>query len=118
MGTAVLFILSMSYGKKDDSGRFVPSEVFGTEKKWPAELVLLALGFLGPEDELLGQLKIARDERSNIKATYKDHRTNIPSVFAAGDARRGQSLVVWAIKEGREAARECDKYLMGKSMLP
>jgi len=104
--------------KKDKNGKMSFEEVPGTEKIWPAQLVLLALGFLGPEHELLNQLKIETDERSNAKAEYGKYTTNIEGVFAAGDARRGQSLVVWAINEGREAARECDKYLMGSSNLP
>ncbi len=85
----------------------------GTEKVWPAQLVLLAMGFLGPEDLLLGQLGVERDERSNVRAAWK-YRTNLPGVFSAGDMRRGQSLVVWAIHEGRGAAREVDRYLMGE----
>jgi len=80
--------------------------------------VLLALGFLGPEQHLLEQLNIETDDRSNAKAEYGKYNTNIESVFAAGDARRGQSLIVWAINEGREAARECDRYLMGHTDLP
>lgn len=97
------------------SGRLVPHEIPGTEKVWPAQLVLLAMGFLGPEDQLLEQLQIDRDERSNVKAEYGQFATNIPGVFAAGDMRRGQSLVVWAINEGRGAAREIDRYLMGET---
>jgi glutamate synthase (NADPH/NADH) small chain len=80
--------------------------------------VLLALGFLGPEETLLSQLGVERDERSNAKAEYGRFATNIKGVFAAGDMRRGQSLVVWAINEGRSAARECDRYLMGSTNLP
>ena len=93
-------------------------EISGTEERWPAELVLLALGYLGPEDNLLDQLEVDRDERSNAKADYGKYNTSIEGVFAAGDARRGQSLIVWAINEGREAARECDRYLMGSTDLP
>ena len=104
--------------RKNAEGRMTFDEVPGTEKVWPAQLVLLALGFLGPEQELLNQMKIETDERSNAKAEYGKYATNIEGVFAAGDARRGQSLVVWAINEGREAARECDKFLMGSSNLP
>jgi glutamate synthase (NADPH) small chain len=104
--------------KKDERGRLAPVEIRGSEKVRPAQLILLALGFLGPESELLEQLEIARDERSNILAPYSKFETNIPGVFAAGDARRGQSLVVWAINEGRGAARECDRYLMGATDLP
>lgn len=101
-----------------ENGRTSFRENPGTEKVWPAHLVLLALGFLGPEDYLLETLKIERDDRSNAKAEYGKFRTNIEGVFAAGDARRGQSLVVWAINEGRQAARECDLYLMGETDLP
>ena len=102
----------------DDKGRFVPVEVPGSERVSPAQLVLLAMGFLGPEDALLEQLGVARDARSNVKADYGRYTTSLPGVFAAGDARRGQSLVVWAFNEGREAARECDRYLMGETNLP
>ena len=76
------------------------------------------MGFLGPEEALLEQLGVARDARSNVKADYGKYATSVPGVFAAGDARRGQSLVVWAFNEGREAARECDRYLMGETNLP
>jgi glutamate synthase (NADPH/NADH) small chain len=81
-------------------------------------LVLLAMGFLGPEDTALKSLSVERDERSNAKAEHGKFTTNVPGVFAAGDMRRGQSLVVWAINEGRGAARECDRYLMGETNLP
>jgi glutamate synthase (NADPH/NADH) small chain len=104
--------------QKDDNGRFVPKEVPGTEKIVPCQLVLLAMGFLGPEDQLLQQLGVERDERSNVKARHGVYTTSIPGVFAAGDCRRGQSLVVWAFNEGRGAARECDRYLMGQTDLP
>ena len=104
--------------KKDKEGRVVFDEVPGTEKVWPADLVLLALGYLGPEQQLLSQLTVETDDRTNAKAEYGKYTTNVEKVFAAGDARRGQSLVVWAINEGREAARECDKFLMGYSNLP
>jgi glutamate synthase (NADPH/NADH) small chain len=103
---------------KDDKGRFMPKEVTGTEKIVPCQLVLLAMGFLGPEEQLLKQLSVACDERTNIKAEYGQYATNLPNVFAAGDCRRGQSLVVWAFNEGRGAARECDRYLMGSTDLP
>jgi glutamate synthase (NADPH/NADH) small chain len=95
-----------------------PREIPGSEKVWPAQLVLLCMGFLGPEDGLLDQLGLERDERSNVKAGYNKFTTNLKGVFAAGDMRRGQSLVVWAINEGRGAARECDRYLMGTTHLP
>jgi glutamate synthase (NADPH/NADH) small chain len=94
-----------------------PQEIPGTERVWPAQLVLLAMGFLGPEDTVLGQLGVERDGRSNAKAEYGTFATSVPGVFAAGDMRRGQSLVVWAINEGRGAAREVDLYLMGETHL-
>jgi glutamate synthase (NADPH/NADH) small chain len=103
---------------KDAQGRFVPQEVPGTEKILPTQLVLLAMGFLGPEQPLLDALGIERDPRTNIKAEYNKYKTNNPKVFAAGDCRRGQSLVVWAFNEGRGAARECDRFLMGHTNLP
>ena len=88
----------------------------GSEKIWPCELALLALGFTGPEKTLSDQLGIEIDMRNNYKA--KNYQTNIPNIFTAGDMRRGQSLIVWAISEGREAAREVDDYLMGFTNLP
>jgi glutamate synthase (NADPH/NADH) small chain len=102
----------------EDGSRPTMKEVPGTEKVWPAQLVLLAMGFLGPEDAVLEQLGIERDDRSNAKAEYGEFATSVPGVFAAGDMRRGQSLIVWAIAEGRQAARECDRYLMGETELP
>ena len=104
--------------EKDDKGRFVPKEIPGTEKEYPAQLVLLAMGFLGPEETLVQSLGLEVDGRSNFKAAYDKYATSIEGVFAAGDCRRGQSLVVWAINEGRGAARECDRYLMGVTELP
>jgi len=104
--------------EKNDKGQFVPKEIAGTEKIRPAQLVLLAMGFLGPEQPLLEQLGVERDPRSNAKAEFNKYATNVPGVFAAGDCRRGQSLVVWAFNEGRGAARECDRYLMGQTDLP
>ncbi len=96
----------------------VPTEIPGTDKVWKADLVLLALGFLGPEDPVLEQLQVERDQRSNAGAEHGDYHTSLDGVFAAGDIRRGQSLIVWAIHEGRGAARECDRYLMGSTDLP
>ena len=103
---------------KDENGRFVPKEVPGTEKVWPAQLVLLSMGFLGPEQPIIEQLSLDQDPRSNINAVYDKYHTSVEGVFAAGDCRRGQSLVVWAINEGRGAAREVDHWLMGETMLP
>ncbi len=101
-----------------DHGRLVPKEIPGSERVIPAQLVLLAMGFLGPEQTLLEGLEVETDVRSNVKADFGRYATSLPGVFAAGDARRGQSLIVWAIREGREAARECDRFLMGSSTLP
>jgi glutamate synthase (NADPH/NADH) small chain len=103
---------------KNEKGQYVPKEVPGTEQVRPVQLVLLAMGFLGPEQPLLDALNVERDARTNIKADFEKYSTNIKGVFAAGDCRRGQSLVVWAFNEGRGAARECDRYLMGETSLP
>jgi glutamate synthase (NADPH) small chain len=104
--------------ERNEKGQFVPKHVPGTEKVLPAQLVLLAMGFLGPEQPLLDALNVERDMRSNVKAEYGNYATSIPGVFAAGDCRRGQSLIVWAFNEGRGAARACDEFLMGHSDLP
>jgi glutamate synthase (NADPH/NADH) small chain len=101
-----------------DNGKFQMRDVPGSERVFPAQLVLLAMGFLGPEDQLLQKLGVERDPRTNVKAEHGKFATSIPGVFAAGDMRRGQSLIVWAINEGRGAARECDRYLMGETVLP
>ena len=101
-----------------ENGRFASQEIPNTEKRWPAQLVLLAMGFLGPEQGLLAQLGVGVNGRSNIQASETDYMTNVEGIFAAGDGRRGQSLVVWAIREGRGAARECDRWLMGETDLP
>jgi glutamate synthase (NADPH/NADH) small chain len=104
--------------EKNERGQFVPKPLPGTAKVLPAQLVLLAMGFLGPEQPLLEALQIERDPRSNVKAEFERYTTNVKGIFAAGDCRRGQSLVVWAFNEGRGVARECDRYLMGKTCLP
>jgi len=93
-------------------------EIPGTEKEWTCELALLALGFTGSETNLADQFGLEIDPRTNIKASAKDYKTNIDGVFVAGDQRRGQSLIVWAISEGRQAAYHVDTYLMGVSALP
>ncbi|NVN98454.1 MAG: glutamate synthase subunit beta [Geobacteraceae bacterium] len=116
-GIAAVNTIEVSWGK-NEQGQFVPKQLPGTEKRIPADLVLLAMGFLGPEQQLLESLGAARDQRSNIVAEYGNYTTSIPGIFAAGDCRRGQSLVVWAFNEGRGAARECDRFLMGTSELP
>jgi glutamate synthase (NADPH/NADH) small chain len=101
-----------------EGGRAVPREIPGTEREWPAKLVLLALGFLGPETGgLLAQLGVRVDERGNVSVD-EEKRTSVPKVFAAGDMARGQSLVVWAIADGRRAARGVDRFLMGETALP
>lgn len=122
-------IVSDSYGQvkevhtiqarviKKSNGQVYVQELAGTEKVWPADLILVAIGYAGTEVNLLERLGVAHQNQL-AKAEYGDYRTNIDGVFAAGDMRRGQSLIVWAIHEGREAARECDKYLMGASQLP
>jgi glutamate synthase (NADPH/NADH) small chain len=90
----------------------------GSEREIPCELVLLSMGFLHPQHKgIIDNLDIEKDERGNVKATEKNYQTSLPKVFAAGDVRRGQSLVVWAISEGRECARKVDEFLMGYSLL-
>ena len=103
---------------KEENGRFSPHEVEGSEREIPAQLALLAMGFLGPEHTIADELGLELDERSNVKAEYGQFATSLEGVFAAGDMRRGQSLVVWAINEGRAAAREYDRFLMGETALP
>lgn len=102
---------------KQDGGRMLMEEVPGSEFELECDLVLLALGFLGPEpDGIVSELGLKLDQRGNIACD--NYHSSVPGVFAAGDARRGQSLVVWAIWEGRECARAVDTYLMGESFLP
>jgi glutamate synthase (NADPH/NADH) small chain len=103
---------------KDAAGRNIMREIPGSEETWKADLVFLALGFLGPEAETLDAFGLEKDARSNIKADYGVFAASREKIFAAGDARRGQSLVVWAIHEGRKSARAVDEFLMGKTMLP
>ncbi len=99
-------------------GKWNMEEVAGTEKTWEADLVLLSMGFLGPEHYVSNHVGIEYDNRSNYKADYGKYATSVKGVYAAGDCRRGQSLVVWGINEGREAAREIDRDLMGATSLP
>lgn len=104
---------------KNEKGQWQMKEVPDSEKTYPCQLVLLAMGFLGPEPYATKELDLVKDPRSNIKTAGDGaYRTSMDKVFAAGDCRRGQSLVVWAISEGRQAAREVDEFLMGESMLP
>ena len=94
------------------------AEVPGTEKTWECDMVLLALGFTGSEPTIVEQLGLEMDNRTNVKGSASNYMTNVPGVFVAGDMRRGQSLIVWAISEGRQAAHYIDSYLMGSSNLP
>jgi glutamate synthase (NADPH/NADH) small chain len=105
--------------QRDASGAMRMSEVPGSEFEMKADLVLLAMGFTGPGDTgLVEQFGVERDARTNVRASTDDYRTSVPKVFAAGDMRRGQSLVVWAIREGRQCAQAIDAFLMGSSLLP
>lgn len=108
-------LVSLEPKKDEKTGRMNMVPVEGSEKEIPAELVLIAAGFLGSEKYVTDAFKVNVDARTNVETT--DHATSIPKVFAAGDMRRGQSLVVWAIREGREAAKAVDKYLMGYTNL-
>ncbi len=103
---------------RNEQGALFPKPVEGTERVIPAQLCLLAMGFLGPETTVIEQLELEKDSRSNIKAEHGKFATSVPRVFSCGDCRRGQSLVVWAINEGRGCAREVDRFLMGKTTLP
>ncbi len=103
---------------KEPGKRPILKEIDGTEKEWTCDLALLALGFTGSETAIAEQLGLQMDGRTNIQASISDYKTNVPGVFVAGDQRRGQSLIVWAISEGRQAAHHIDTYLMGSSSLP
>ena len=103
---------------KSEDGRWNMEEVAGSEKVWDADLIMLSMGFTGPEHYVSDAINLDYDDRSNYKAEYGQYTTNVEGVFTAGDCRRGQSLVVWGINEGREAAREIDSFLMGSSSLP
>ncbi|VAW51285.1 Glutamate synthase [NADPH] small chain [hydrothermal vent metagenome] len=108
--------IEVQWAKVD--GQWNMTEVEGSEKIWQAELVLLSMGFLGPEHYVSDQVNLKYDVRSNYQAEHGKYTTSIEGVYAAGDCRRGQSLVVWGINEGREAAREIDCFLMGDTLLP
>ncbi|XP_043207721.1 glutamate synthase [NADH]-like isoform X1 [Amphibalanus amphitrite] len=104
---------------KDDEGRWQLKEQPDTEQVFKADLVILAMGFLGPEADLIKQMELEQDPRSNVKTPPGKYNTSLPGVFAAGDCRRGQSLIVWAISEGRQVARQVDEFLSdGLTMLP
>ncbi|MBA3775109.1 MAG: glutamate synthase subunit beta [Betaproteobacteria bacterium] len=118
-GKVERLIASRVEWRKDAQGQMRMVEVAGSEFAMRADLILLAMGFTGPvATGLLDQFGVDRDARSNVKADTESYRTSVPQVFAAGDMRRGQSLVVWAIREGRQAARSVDEFLMGSSLLP
>jgi NADPH-dependent glutamate synthase beta subunit-like oxidoreductase len=108
--------IDVDWSRPGDKAPF--TEVPGTEREWEAELILLSMGFLGPEQYLAEQLNIETTERSNFDAGWGDFRTSDAKVFTAGDCRRGQSLIVWAIAEGRGCAHAVDEHLMGYSDLP
>ncbi|KAG0268715.1 glutamate synthase [NADH] [Actinomortierella ambigua] len=103
---------------QDDKGRWSMKEVAGSEQYFQADLVLLSMGFMGPESELLKGLGVKQDMRSNIETPKDGYTTSVPGVFAAGDCRRGQSLIVWGINEGRQCARQVDEFLTGSTLLP
>ncbi len=114
-----LHAVRVRWSAPDAQGRRSPEEIPGSDFEMPADLVLLAMGFVHPvQDGLLRDLGVRLDARGNVAANTKEYATSEPGVFAAGDVRRGQSLVVWAISEGREAARAVDRYLVGESHLP
>ena len=104
--------------ERNAEGRMQCVEIPGSEKEWPCELALLALGFTGSEKSLAEELGVSLTNRGNLDAPESNYATAVPGIFAAGDQRRGQSLIVWAISEGREAAYHIDSYLMGSSSLP
>ncbi len=113
-----LRVVDLEWKTPEGGGPASFAEKAGTEREIPCELALLAMGFVHPQHEgLIKQLDVDLDERGNVKATEQSFQTSIPKIFTAGDMRRGQSLVVWAISEGRECARKVDEYLMGSSVL-
>ena len=114
---ALARVVTVRLEPRKDNGRQVMAEIPGSEEELPCQLLLVAAGFLGPEDYTADAFGVARDGRSNVSTVPGGHATAVKKVFAAGDMRRGQSLVVWAIAEGRAAARETDEYLMGYSNL-
>ncbi len=110
--------VQVQWTRNEEDGRWQMQEVDGSEREWPADLVLLSMGFVSPEHYVSEAVGIELDERGNYQAAYDQYVTSVEGVYAAGDCRRGQSLVVWAINEGRGAAREIDRYLMGSTELP
>ncbi|CAG8470800.1 12777_t:CDS:2 [Funneliformis mosseae] len=108
----------VEWTKDPVTGRWSMKEVIGSEQFFQADLIFLALGFMGPEEKLINSLGLKVDARTNIETFKGKYSTAVPGIFAAGDCRRGQSLIVWGINEGRQAAREVDQYLMGNTNLP
>lgn len=113
-----LVAVRVEWKKDKATGQMKMQEVAGSQFELPADLVLLAMGFVSPVKSVLDAFKVDTDPRGNARANTDDYRTSVDKVFAAGDMRRGQSLVVWAIREGRQCARSVDEYLMGESVLP
>jgi glutamate synthase (NADPH/NADH) small chain len=113
-----LVVARVEWIKDEASGQLKMQEVKGSEFDIKADLVLLAMGFVAPESNVLTAFGVEQDARGNVRANTDDYRTSLANVFAAGDMRRGQSLVVWAIREGRQCARAVDEFLMGVSELP
>ncbi|MCB1063960.1 MAG: glutamate synthase subunit beta [Verrucomicrobiae bacterium] len=112
-----LELVRIEWVRDEETERYMPREIEGSNRTIKADLILLAMGFLGPEQTIVEKLGLKTDARSNVDAAFEKYTTSVDGVFAAGDMRRGQSLVVWAINEGRGAARECDRYLMGTTQL-
>ena len=118
-GKVISLIIKKVNWEKTEDGSMKLKEVDGTEEKLTADLVLLAMGFIHPIHQgFIKELGVELDPRGNVKADTNNYQTSIPGVFCAGDMRRGQSLVVWAIREGRQCAQAVDNYLMGQSNLP
>lgn len=110
--------VNVEWERDSSTGKMNLIEIEGSEKEWPCDLALIAIGFTGPEASLAEQLGVRLTARGNHEASLKNYQTNVKNIFSAGDCRRGQSLIVWAISEGRECAYHVDKFLMGKSKLP
>jgi glutamate synthase (NADPH/NADH) small chain len=113
-----LVAVRVEWKKDKATGQMKMQEVEGSQFELPADLVLLAMGFVSPVKSVLDAFKIDIDGRGNAAANTENYKTSVDKVFAAGDMRRGQSLVVWAIREGRQCARSVDEFLMGESVLP
>ncbi len=110
--------VQVQWTRNEEDGQWQMQEVAGSEREWPADLVLLSMGFVSPEHYVSEAVGIDLDKRGNYQAEFDRYATSVEGVYAAGDCRRGQSLVVWAINEGRGAAREIDRFLMGSTELP